>query len=522
MKKRGQITLFIIAGVALVLVFSLYQCNKEKEAKEYVSAKEDVSNLGLQKESLLNFVNTCLKKNLKEAIDIHGISPSKETAIGSYIVANIDDCVDRDLLSSGGIDILEPEGGAKTAAVHISNDAISVVLQWKLEISKKGTSLLVEEFSYDFPTCFEIKLIDKAPKDYKIDESIGFASPDNDLTITIEKNTFVEPATCFDKPLKICLVHEEPGNPVNICKVSYDLQPAGCKFDPPLELHFTYPSPELRSGSSSTGTAGRTDEITIGLNPNPTDTTSTLWYNAMCFTNNLNDEISCSLKKSGYLSCIESNEAELDPDDLDPCLVDQSTHEAIKAERFGKLEVGAGLPSVCGNNIIYWVAEPFFCIPDTGEKIYEWIINNQNIAGKNFEEFANYYGVQNDPNLKQIIDALKNPIARAIYLVPSKKQEIVDKLDDFIDTYVPLDQITYNACTYHGQEFTKQELINIANGDRTLIPANEAGLELCQKLDTNLRNWRPDVVPCKCGDGDDAYYIHSPIRTDDPYLCYIG
>ncbi|MBN2422016.1 hypothetical protein JXB41_02215 [Candidatus Woesearchaeota archaeon] len=482
MKKRGQLTIFIIIGLLILIVFGLIMCSIGKSKEELKYEQEKIVNLDAQRESIENFVSICLRRLFEEAKDKFGIDESQKGNYINYIKENIMDCVDFDLLESGGLDVYP--GVDINPEVDITENVAYVKLNWKLTLKKAGSEIILDEFTYSFPRVFEIELpLDPSGK---TTDPIGISSPDDDLTIIIPEGTLI--SNC-PQPISIYVdnIEDSERDEANICNIKYDLTDHGCEFNPPAEVHFTYPSIE----GERSPTAGRTDEVTFGVYESATDT----WYVVPCYTDTENEEIICFFRRFGLVSCIESNEAEILPEDLDPYVLDPVTGKPIQCPIFYPALSSANTPCVCGNNVIYWVdpSIPFLCIPDTADEIISF--------------YNSWLPTVEIPFTKEMIKAEVQVYYPSLDISnPVSVDDFIKKNKEYFTGYEP--------CTYHGRTFTKQELIKIGN-PKDYPSYSDYPVELGR----DLTKWRPDTVPCQCSD---RFFIHSPIRTDDPFLCYIG
>ncbi|MBD3203754.1 hypothetical protein GF327_05635 [Candidatus Woesearchaeota archaeon] len=485
MKKRGQVTFFILIGVIIVVFILFFIFVKNRSKRDYIIEQNEIINLEDQRESIKLYVNLCLKKLIEEAKDNFGLTELSESEYEIYIKNNILNCIDIIQLENTGIKII-PDTQI-TPIVDITKKGVYIKLNWKLVLRKTNSEIIIEEFIYSFPRYAELELPIESSI---IQDTFTFSSKDQDLTLIIPENTKIN-AGCR-QPIKIFIEDQETKGDINICRVSYNLTPNECEFSPPLEIHFTYPE-----GYDPLSPAfEREDEITFGVYEQGK------WKSIPCYTDTDNKEIICFFKKFGKVSCIQSNKAEIDMDSL--------TEVSNTCPIYTSLQ-DVQLPCICNNNVIYRSGQGKlgYCLTDNPELISGWIENNDiNTISNNLKKIGTYYNLnQNDINiLLEGIKSYKNPLAGLKGKKPSK-QEVLDFFDLFFENNQGFYDTEYVKCTYNGKKYTKSELINIAKK----ISPDPLG------YDGNLRKWRPDRIPCKCGD---RYFIHSPIREDDPFICY--
>ncbi len=471
MKKRGQIVLFVIVGLVVVtgVFFIFLMKGRSKESLE--GSAEQVVNLEAAKNSVDNFVTMCLKSNFNLAWKEYGPDPAKSGLYEDYIRRNIKECVNADFLEAGGLELqgADQDPLASDVSVKLNDDIAQVRLVWPIEISRGDLKTTVNEFTYSFATSLTVPLPIEGGN--RISETIGFTTPDQDLTILLREGTVItgcdptQPLTAKIKP--------QGEEEAKICEIRYSLTPEECEFSPPAEVHFTYPK-------NNPNAAAKMQEITLGVY----DEEDAVWYVVPCYTDTKNEEVVCYFRHFGEVSCIEGNEAEIDPESV--------------TEVSGKCELFAPVTDdcICGNNVIYYSdpADPLYCVPDKPAAIAEWIAEDPGRAKATLEDFGGEFGIDVTEVSNQLL---------GLYLIPdqqAREDTMLPYIDEFLRTKLDMDSVSYGKCAYEGRTYTKQELIDLYN----------TGYEL-----TRLRL---DTVPCICGDK----IVHAPLREDDPFLCYVG
>ncbi len=474
MKKRSQITIFIILGVAIIGVFIIIGAIMAKKRDKVVDTQDSIINLETRRESVDIFVTSALEGLVQEAKSECGLVDT--SCYERYIDQGIKD-VDIKFMESGGYLLY---AGVARSKVELTDDGVTVALDWPLKLVKGDAEIELNQFQHTFPTAIDITV----PVEGDIDtgtatssDTVGFSSTDDEMKLTIRRGTTVQPG-CENPSIKIIDQPSDPDNTeVNICKVSYELLPKNCRWDIPVQVHFTYPD----SDKSKT-TAGRTDEITLGVQ----DESTGKWYVVPCFTDRSKEIIECEFSMFGKVSCIEANEG----------YIDTSTYEVKDycPMFYPGLKDSPDMPCICGNNVIYRIpqGDDPVCVPDT------------------YQEALDYYRGFSDTTY--IVDS------KEVNMTKTSLRKKIQSLYGF-DIQDPTSARAFYAsiqgrlsgypqCTYNGQEISQAQAETVMQGS----PA-PAGLS------QNVYEWRPDRLPCDCS-GD--FTINSPINEKDPLLCLSG
>ena len=150
MQKRGQITLFLIIAVVMLVsigagLYFLLDYNRpdvEKPSLVKSAALEAASS------TMRSFVQSCLEKKTREAIDNYGIRKDySEELIKNYIDSSMIECVDFAYFESKGF-IVEEDGVGSEA--RIEEDAILVMLDFPLRISNKAGTNAIDLNGFEY------------------------------------------------------------------------------------------------------------------------------------------------------------------------------------------------------------------------------------------------------------------------------------------------------------------------------------------------------------------------------------
>jgi hypothetical protein len=176
-KKRGQITIFIVIGVILLIIFilSLYIISKVSEKAEIAEEAETV----FETTSIKSYVTSCLKEVSDKGawiIGAHGgyIDPNvdytyyqgeklpyldpnihtlndTEIEFSNYIIDEIETCFNFQIFEDMGFNITEPTSDLISANVTIAPKKIFVELRYPLIVEKGQSKSELADFVVNLP-----------------------------------------------------------------------------------------------------------------------------------------------------------------------------------------------------------------------------------------------------------------------------------------------------------------------------------------------------------------------------------
>ncbi|MBW3015259.1 hypothetical protein KY330_02455 [Candidatus Woesearchaeota archaeon] len=234
MKKRGQITVWIIIGMVLLLtVVLLFYLSSKGQTKPSI---ETVSTFQGETNSLNMFITSCLEKTLLNAIDDVGL---KEPAIKDYIESNIDKCIDFTIFEEKGLKVT-PE--ALSANISKTDNTIIADLNYPIDIEKEGQHSRLTNFNSKVSLIKSFEIARDAGGFVR--EQVGISL--QDTTLVIPKGT-----KALDKngnPLNTGTIRIiESSSPV-IGFFKYDFKPDGASFEPAITLTTRYKDSDLPPG----------------------------------------------------------------------------------------------------------------------------------------------------------------------------------------------------------------------------------------------------------------------------------
>ncbi|MBI2141978.1 hypothetical protein HYU15_00635, partial [Candidatus Woesearchaeota archaeon] len=123
MPKRGQITMFVIAGLLLLLMFG--------------TAVSDAA--------VKSYVNTCIDKQVKDGINYFGLGEFSQAQIADYLNRNLAECADFSVFRNQGIGVSTKPVSSK---VSIYDRAVQVKVNFPIVLQDSGTRYAFDEFDY--------------------------------------------------------------------------------------------------------------------------------------------------------------------------------------------------------------------------------------------------------------------------------------------------------------------------------------------------------------------------------------
>ncbi|MBD3259571.1 hypothetical protein GF371_02960 [Candidatus Woesearchaeota archaeon] len=157
MKKRGQVTTFIIIGLIIVVIVGLLLFLSFKFSTEYSEAKrKGVQHFSMNALKLEPYIKECVYQQsvvaLFDSIERTGkkttLPPVEEIEyiISDYLERHIRDCVDFSKFKE-----FEVDPGRINATVNIYKEHFAVEIKWPLKIKQKDLTMTLEDFKIEFP-----------------------------------------------------------------------------------------------------------------------------------------------------------------------------------------------------------------------------------------------------------------------------------------------------------------------------------------------------------------------------------
>ena len=193
MKKRGQVTIFIVLGIIILVFTGIYFYASKVNAKIKSQSAVAGSLSDSDSQIVATYAESCIKRIGQEAlfdkigmqggyIDVDASTPSTtyldndvpyyleanclgtsctytETipslpeiseTLSDYIIAEFEDCFKTEIFSDRGLEIIKPSANIN-ADVIINKEDVSILLNYPLTIKKGKSEAKIESFSVTLP-----------------------------------------------------------------------------------------------------------------------------------------------------------------------------------------------------------------------------------------------------------------------------------------------------------------------------------------------------------------------------------
>ena len=192
LKKGGQVAIFVILGVILLILFlgAIFYFSGggfKPITRTQVSFSEDVQSFKTMRDS-------CLQKKFLEAKELFGVeeNPLTQLKYEAYLKDQFQDCMNNEIiaLSGRGIKVIYSDF---SSTVKISEDAINMDAKYPVTLSKGDQTERLSEFSYNWKT-ERAKTIAMGAGGRASDDII-ITSTDQKMELKILKGTVVTTST---------------------------------------------------------------------------------------------------------------------------------------------------------------------------------------------------------------------------------------------------------------------------------------------------------------------------------------
>ena len=228
MKKRAQITIFIILGLVVLssVLFLLYAHSIVQKSEYEVENKKQV-NFESKVGPVENYISSCAKTTLTQAIDAEGLN---ENEIENYINNNLKECVDTSIFK--GLDFSTADVSSE---VLISSKSANAHINFPIEIKSGSFTKELREFYSSYELIMEGRL----PIDISniVTDEVVLSSATSNAKVTIPRGTKATISNDIIDVLEIKLLNVSANN---VGLFNYDLKPDRALFDPYIELEIDY------------------------------------------------------------------------------------------------------------------------------------------------------------------------------------------------------------------------------------------------------------------------------------------
>jgi len=236
MKKRAQVTVFIILGIVIVVILALFislqrgllKGRGEVEIEKKLTFADKVEQVKVD-------ITSCIEQQTKTAINKFGLYAN---SINQYVQFNLASCI-----NFANFPDLDITTNSLITETTISEFGVNVLVYYPTTIKKGGDIANLEEFPYTFDLLIDVDL--ESSNGITTDDKWLY-SEDDKAVLFIPKNTKVT--------LNGAHVEEITMQMTNCLREScfgplaYDLLPKGTLLEPPAQLTIQYDESFLLPG----------------------------------------------------------------------------------------------------------------------------------------------------------------------------------------------------------------------------------------------------------------------------------
>jgi hypothetical protein len=239
MNKKSQITIFVIIGVVIIILFALFVIMSKKRTTFEPGTP-------IRKELFQNYILLCFKETFNDAKTYKGITDN--FVLEEYIVENIDKCIENEVFLQFGYEV---ETGDKRVGVKITNTSFvaSMIYPFEFHNSDKGIRFELSNFMFTLnkQSSFEILQNNNA----RVVGDHNFVSEEGGLQLQVYDGTLITDS--YGNPIVVDKINIEIKPIENVHPASmvggvmYEFYPDKMHFDPPVTVRFKYPKEYLAS-----------------------------------------------------------------------------------------------------------------------------------------------------------------------------------------------------------------------------------------------------------------------------------
>ncbi len=240
MDKRGQVAVFIIIGILILVVFGVISMLQQSNQSVQHSEQEE-----LQQQALMvqKYVSACIEQKLAEAEDL-GLKEELTVFQEAYINEKLKECADFSAFESNGIRV---ESGKIETEVRLSDQVLAATVKFPMTIRKGESSITLSNFyqyikrettaklTQDQGMVAETKIIPLGDSKAELKIPAGTAATkDGELLGEIKLNILDRNFETLD-------------NKVVVGGVVYEGLPEGATFSPAIELSIKYDPEKIKA-----------------------------------------------------------------------------------------------------------------------------------------------------------------------------------------------------------------------------------------------------------------------------------
>ena len=145
MHKKGQVTIFILIGILIIVMISSLLFYNSESMSQKTDVQEDITS---DVNAVTSFVNSCIKQSLKSGLE--NISLCNITGLQNYVDIYSRICVRNNLGIFEGLNITELSRPRSNITLTSRKDGLIVDVDYSLKIRKIKSTAIISEFYLDY------------------------------------------------------------------------------------------------------------------------------------------------------------------------------------------------------------------------------------------------------------------------------------------------------------------------------------------------------------------------------------
>jgi hypothetical protein len=239
--KKGQVTIFILIGIVLVITFVVLITLKEKVTS---TADSDIAtNFEVQKVQLASQIKDCIEIQSKEIVDNYGLGYGYDEIIREHIENNLDNCVDFEAFERQGLKIDKEE---IIADANVSGNYLIVKVNYPMVLTNRFSKSEINAFVYNMEISKEKFL---PLENGFVTENTVVELKDAGIKLEIERGTEITQISkrVFTIDIRGKDILQQYFD-TNVADKIYNLGPDNAQFSKPVKLTVSYDTDILPEG----------------------------------------------------------------------------------------------------------------------------------------------------------------------------------------------------------------------------------------------------------------------------------
>ncbi len=258
MPKRGQITLFLIIGLAIIFAAGVFLLLNQEVDSNGFDGEDESKVLLAEKDALKQYVESCLEVAVNDGIQEEGLD---EERLANFIEDDLYRCVDMSRFEKRGIDTKKER---VISEVAITPGLVLADVNFKATLSKGDSLVEVSVFTY----ALKRRVVSSVQTDGQgvTDSEIIIRSSDQLVELSIPENTQITDSSgnpVENPEIEILLEALDSRDATIYGYKIYKLEPAGLQFSNPIFLKIQYDDEGMGTEEESLKIVKRADNTEI-------------------------------------------------------------------------------------------------------------------------------------------------------------------------------------------------------------------------------------------------------------------